>query len=127
VDVVWSWLTTPPSTDSVFDAFGTVYFGVFLVGFVISAYLSGSAAETISRNPIQHAGIKHWAAVGLAAFGTGLFFFLVRALQINPLSFAAPLWMVGCTVALLATGVRCLAWWRTHYPAELAQWQASKS
>ena len=64
--------------------------------------------------------IKHWASIGPWVFGAGLFFFGTRAMQINPLSFGAPKWLVGSIVAVIFAAARCVAWWRTVYPAERA-------
>ena len=117
---IWSWLNTPPGFREVLDPFGALYLIVFSLGFVVSAYLAGPGADWLARNPIQLAGIQHWAAAGLWIFGAGLFFFGMRALQINPLSFGEPIWMVASVIALLIAVVRCAEWWRTVYPAELA-------
>jgi hypothetical protein len=122
VNGVWSWLVTPPGTDTVFDPFGAVFVLVFGVGFVASSYLSGPGVAGAARNPVQRAGIARWASIGVPIFGAGLFFFGVRALQINPLSFGAPIWMVGTVVVLAIAAIRCAVWWRTVYPQELARW-----
>ncbi len=117
---LWSWLSTPPPAGNVLDPFGAMYVLVFGVGFLMSAYLSGPGAHRMARNPIQLDGVKHWAIVGLWVFGTGLFFFIVRAMQINPLSFGEPIWLVGNGIALVVVAIRCVDWWRTTYPAQLA-------
>jgi hypothetical protein len=59
--------------------------------------------------------------MGLWVFGAGLFFLGVRVIQINPLSFGEPKWLVGSIVAVIFAAARCLDWWRTEYPAELAR------
>jgi hypothetical protein len=110
----WNWLITPPGANSVFDPFGAAFFVVFSIGFVASSYLLGPGAGLIAKNASQLAGLKRWATIGLSLFGTGLFFFGVRALQINPLWFGAPVWMVMCVVALIIAANRCFNWWRTE-------------
>ncbi len=117
---LWSWLNTPPTAGDVLDPFGVVCVIVFAIGFLTCAYLSGPGVQRISRNPIQLAGLRHWATVGLWVFGPGLFFFTVRAMQINPLSFGEPIWLVGNGIALVVVAIRCVDWWRTTYPAQLA-------
>jgi hypothetical protein len=92
---------------------------VFAAGFVVSAYVTGPAAERIARDLAQLSGLRHWGGVGLWIFGTGLFFFGMRALQINPLSFGAPIWLLLCTTAAIIFTIRCASWWRTTYPALL--------
>jgi hypothetical protein len=117
---LWTWLITPPTTDSVLDLFGIVYLIVFAGGFVVCAYASGPGAAHVARNTVQLQGILQWANIGLAVFGTGLFFFGVRALQIDPLSFGAPIWMVAMVLVLAVAAVRCRSWWTTVYPSLLA-------
>ncbi|MFN8590024.1 MAG: hypothetical protein U0031_01095 [Thermomicrobiales bacterium] len=117
---LWTWLNTPPTYDQVLQPFGALYLIVFAVGFGGSAWLSGDGATRIGRNPAHIAGLRHWSQVGLWIFGPGLFFFGVGALQINPLSFGEPIWLVGSVIALVIAGYRCLRWWQTVYPRELA-------
>jgi hypothetical protein len=112
LDAGWSWLITPPGANNVFAPFGAAYFFIFSIGFVASSYLLGPGAELIAKNASKLEGLKRWATIGLWVFGMGLFFFGVRALQINPLWFGAPVWMVICVIALLAVASRFLIWWR---------------
>ena len=117
MESLWFWLTTPPVLGEILNVFGAVYFAVFTVGFVVSAYLAGPAANQMSRNPLYVDGVRLWATVGLCVTGPGLFFFGVRALQINPLSFGQPIWLVTSVLALFVAAVRCADWWRKDYPA----------
>jgi hypothetical protein len=116
----WTWLNTPPTVEQVLDPFAVVYLLVFGVGFVASAYLNGPHAAPLAGNAIQREGIVHWSFVGLWIFGPGLFFFGVRALQINPLSMGEPIWLVASVIAAAIAGIRCVQWWRTTYPALIA-------
>jgi hypothetical protein len=118
---VWTRLTTPPDAAGVLTPFAALYLAVFAAGFVASAYVTGPAAEAIARNPAQLSGLRHWARIGLWIFGAGLFFFGMRALQINPLSFAAPIWLALSTIAAIIFIIRCASWWRITYPALLAR------
>src|SRR5690606_20932215 len=43
-----------------------------------------------------------WAGWALALFATGLFFFVVRILQINPFTFGQRIWLFLCLLALAA-------------------------
>ena len=119
VNAIWSWLNTPPGAGEVLDPHSAVYLVVFALGFVVSTYLAGAGAERVARNAIQLAGLQHWATAGLWIFGAGLFFFGMRALQINTLSFGEPLWLAASVMAMLIAVGRCVDWWKTVYPAEL--------
>jgi hypothetical protein len=39
-------------------------------------------------------------------------------LQINPLSFGAPIWLIVSILAVVFAATRCVDWWMTVYPAE---------
>ena len=115
-----TWLGTPPTKDEVIDPFGAFCLLLLVPGFVASAYLAGPGANRLAKNPVQLAGIRHWASIGSLVFGAGLFFFGVRAMQINPLSFGQPIWLLGSIVAVVIAATRCVDWWRPVYPAKLA-------
>ena len=121
MESLWTWLITPPAKGEVLDALGVFSLLLFAPGFVVSAYLSGPGADRLARDPVQLAGIRYCAWLGLWAFGAGLFFFGARAMQINPLSFGEPKWLIGSMVAVIFAAARCVEWWRTDYPAELAR------
>jgi hypothetical protein len=48
-------------------------------------------------------------------------------MQINPLSFGEPKWLVGSVVTVIFAAARCVDWWRTDYPAELARRVSAKT
>ncbi len=118
---LWTWLNTPPVMGEVLDPFGLFCLVLLVPGFVIFAYLAGPGGDRLAKNPIQLAGFRYCASIGLWLFGAGLFFFGARVMQINPLSFGEPKWLVGSLVALLFAAARCVDWWRTEYPAALAR------
>ncbi len=117
MELLWTWLSTPPGKNEVLDPFGVFCLLLFVPGFVGSAYLTGPGVDRLAKDPIQLAGIRYWASIGLWLFGAGLFFLGGRAMQINPLSFGEPKWLVGSIVALVLATARCVDWWRTDYPA----------
>jgi hypothetical protein len=85
-----------------------VYLAVFLVGFVVSAYrLRGEGCPTAEADATDDR-ILPCARISLSIFGSGLVFFAMRALQIDPLLLAAPIWMVAAVFALIVTGWRCI-------------------
>jgi hypothetical protein len=121
MESLWTWLGTPPGKDDVFDLFGVVCLLLFVPGFVISAFMAGSGADRVAKDSVQLAGIRYCASIGLWVFGAGLFFFGARVLQINPLSFGEPKWLLGSVVAVIFAAARCVDWWRTEYRAERAR------
>ncbi len=121
MESLWTWLSTPPAKGAVLDPVGVFSLLLFAPGFVVSAYLSGPGADRLAKDRVQLAGIRYCASLGLWVFGAGLFFFGTRAMQINPLSFGEPKWLVGSVVAVIFAAARCVAWWRTEYPAQLAR------
>jgi hypothetical protein len=123
----WIWLSTPPALGEVIDAFGLFSLLLFAPGFAGSAYFAGPGARHLGNDPVQLAGIRYCASIGLWVFGAGLFFFGVRVLQINPLSFGEPKWVVGSFVAVIFATARCVEWWRTDYPVELARRVATET
>jgi hypothetical protein len=127
MESLWSWLSTPPATGEVLDAFGVFSLFLFAPGFLVSAYFAGPGADRLAKDPVQLAGIRYWASIGLWVFGGGLFFFGARVIQINPLSFGEPKWLLASIVVAILTAARCVDWWRTEYPAELERRDATES
>jgi hypothetical protein len=96
-------LSPRPASPTFSTRFGLVVVAVFGIGFVVSAYLTGSGGNNVAGVELEAAEIHHWATVGLWIFGPGLYFFAMRALQINPLSFGEPIWLVASIFALIVT------------------------
>jgi hypothetical protein len=63
---------------------------------------------------------KRWSPWALLVFGAGLFFFVVRALQINPFTFAMRFWMWLTVLGLLVLIVLIALDFQRRYPAALA-------
>lgn len=117
---LWTWLNTPPALPDVLDPFAIAYAAVFTLGFLAAAYLAGPAGSTLARDTHHADAIHHWSTVGLWLFGPGLFFLVIRLLQINPLSFGEPIWLIGSLLALLIAALRFAAWRRKEYPSQFA-------
>jgi hypothetical protein len=120
MDAFWTWLSTPLAKGDVLDPFGLFCVVLLIPGYVISAHLAGPGADRVTSDRVQVAGVRFWATIGLWIFGAGLFFFGTRVMQINPLSFGEPKWLLGSLAAILFAAARCLDWWRKDYPAEPA-------
>ena len=116
---IWVWLSTPPARGEVLDALGVFSFLLFAPGFAVSAYLAGPGADRLAKDPVQFGGVRYWASIGQWVFGAGLFFFGARVVQINPLSFGEPKWLLASIAAVILAVARCVDWWRTNYSVEL--------
>jgi hypothetical protein len=115
----WDNLTRTPAAADVFSLPALLFFVVFAIGFVAAAYFTNQGARRFASHPVKRRGIQHCAGIALYIFGAGLFFFGMRALNINPFSFGAPIWMWLSVLALIVLVVYCLRYWRTTYPARL--------
>lgn len=106
----WDYLTTQPISGDVLDGFTIVYAALFALGFIASAYFyyrpwSPPVGKVFRRRSVVTAtGVAMWV------FGIGLFFFLIRILQINPFTFGEPIWMwlsiLGVVAMFVVIGLR---------------------
>src|SRR3954469_24676665 len=105
---VWDWLLTPPASGDVLNPVSAAYVGVFLVGFVVSAYKLRVESIPHAEGDATEDRILPCARLSVRIFGAGLVFFAVRALQIDPLLLGAPIWMVAAVIALIVARWRCV-------------------
>jgi hypothetical protein len=59
-------------------------------------------------------------------FGAGIFFFLIRAIQINPFTFAMRFWMWVTVLAMLVLVALVIVDFSRRYKEQLAEYQARK-
>lgn len=119
----WDYLTTRPGTNEVFGAFAILYLVVFGVGFLASLVIYSGWAPSLLPNPVLRKMAHRWSVYGLFVFGAGLFFFLIRLMQINPFTFGLRIWLWISFVAFLALAayVALDLWMR--YASEMAEYQ----
>ncbi len=98
----WDYLTTPPASGDVLDAFTIIYLVVFLGGFVAAVYLNSRPWTKPFGAMFRRKAVKRASAAAMWVFGAGFFFFLIRILQINPISFGEPFWMWLSVLAVIA-------------------------
>ena len=107
-------LFAPPPQADVFHPLAVVVFVLFLIGLIVSVVLPGRAAERWVSHPIPRKELQRIAGVSAYICGAGVFFFLIRFLQINPFSFGCPIWIWLCVIALAVYLAReWLRWKRT--------------
>lgn len=97
----WDYLTTAPASDDVLDAFTILYVVVFLGGFVAAVYLNSRPWTKPFGTMFRRTAVRKASNMAMWVFGAGFFFFLIRLLQINPLSFGNPIWMWLSVLAVL--------------------------
>lgn len=98
----WDYLTTTPGSNEVFGAFAIGFLIIFLTGFVVSFVAYAGWGDRIVKDPLWRRMMHRWAGWALALFSTGLFFFLIRILQINPFTFGQRIWLYLSLLALAA-------------------------
>jgi hypothetical protein len=117
----WDYLTTRPGSNEVWGAFAIGFVTIFGVGFLASLIVYSGWARSVFPNPVLRRMAHRWAVIGLVVFGVGLFFFLIRMLQINPFSFGLRIWLwlsFLAFVALMAfVGIELV----TRYGGEIAE------
>ena len=124
--ISWGYLKTVPGPNEVFGPLAILYLIIFGAGFIFSVVIYNNQGKQLFSNPVIYRFFRKWAGWFLVVFGSGLFFFLIRALQINPFTFAMRFWM-WVTLISLAVVTLLMAWdMRQNYKRELAEWEKRK-
>ncbi len=118
----WDYLRTVPGTNEVFGPFSIAYLVLFLIGLALSIVVYNGWAKKRFTDPVTHRMARKWAGIAIVIFGLGLFFFLIRWLQINPFGFGRRYWLWLTLVALLGLAIYAVWDFRTHYTALRAQY-----
>ena len=119
----WEYMTTAPGTDDVLDIFGIVCLVIFGVGFLVSVLLSNDRAKRFVQHPLKRRLLRRAGGIGTAVFGAGLFFFGIRALQINPFTFGLSIWLWLCVLAALVMAGYFWYYARRVYPNQLRAYE----
>ncbi len=118
----WDYMKTVPGPDEVFGPFSIVYLILFVVGFVLSIVVYNGWAKKQFKDPVLHRFARKWAGIAIVIFGLGLFFFLIRWLQINPFGLARRYWLWLSLLALIVLVAYAIWDYKTHYAALKAQY-----
>ncbi len=102
----WDYLTTPPASGDVLDVFAIIYAVVFMGGFVAAGYLNRRPWTKPFGSMFRRKAVMRASGAAMWVFGAGVFFFLIRILQINPITLGEPFWMWLSVLALIVM----LAW-----------------
>ncbi len=124
--ISWDYLSTVPGPNEVFGPLAILYLIVFVAGFVVSLLIYNNQGKQLFPNPVAFRIVRHWAGWALVAFGAGIFFFLIRALQINPFTFAMRFWMWVTVLAVGVITVLIMIDFKRKYAADMVAWNARK-
>jgi hypothetical protein len=118
----WDYMKTVPGPDEVFGPFSIAYLILFIVGFVGAIVVYNGWTKQWFHDAVLHRMARKWAGIAFVIFGLGLFFFLIRWLQINPFGFARRYWLWLTLLALVVLVGYAIWDYRAHYPALKAQY-----
>ncbi len=123
----WDYLSTVPGQNEVFGPLAIIYLAIFIVGFIFALVIYNNQGKQLFSNPAMYNLFRRWSGWAATVFGAGLFFFLIRALQINPFTFAMRFWMWVTLLALVVIFVFMVLDYRKNYKRELSEWEARKN
>jgi hypothetical protein len=124
--ISWDYLTTQPGPNEVFGGFAIVFLVVFSVGFIVTFAMYAGWADRIVTDPVQRRFVRKWSGWMLSLFTTGLFFFVIRAAQINPFTFGYRIWLWLCWLVLFGLVAWIFIEYRRKAPIYRAQFEERK-
>ena len=117
----WGYLTTQPGPNEGFGVFALFFLVVFSIGFVATFAMYAGWLDRRVTDPIHRRFMRARSGWALSIFSTGLFFFLIRILQINPFTFGYRIWLYLCWLVLLGFVVWVAVDYRRNAPRYRAQ------
>lgn len=118
----WDYMRTVPGPNEVFGPFAVAFLVLFSVGLLASIVVYNGWARNQFRDPVLHRMARKWAGIAIVLFGLGLFFFLIRWLQIDPFGLARRMWLWASLLSILVLVGYAIWDYRTHYEALRAQY-----
>lgn len=119
----WDYLSTVPGQNEVWGPLAILYIAIYGLGFAASVVLYNGGARSAFPNHVMYRMLKRWSSWALLVFGAGLFFFVVRALQINPFTFAMRFWMWVTVLGLVVLIALVALDFQRHYVSALASFR----
>jgi len=89
----------------------------------MSIVLYNDGAKRYVDHPLKRRTVRNGAGIALIVFGVGLFFFGIRVLQINPLTFGMRIWLWLSLAAVVVMAAMFAYYLRTRYPAALQSYE----
>ncbi|MBA2289504.1 MAG: hypothetical protein H0V98_03875 [Chloroflexia bacterium] len=121
----WDYLTAGPNPGETFGALSITLLLVCIVGLFLAVALYNRPAVLSSRQLLRRTTSRTWASVFIWIFMVGLFFFVVRWLQINPFSFGERIWQLLTLMAALIAAAMML--WQIRTTAPLLASEAAQA
>jgi len=107
----WNFLTSaPPKTDVLSNA-AILFAIVFAGGFLLSSIVAYRPRTPFVARYFRRKQVSRAASISMWVFGAGLFFFLIRLMQIDPITLGNRIWMVLLSVIALVLIVWILVGW----------------
>jgi len=122
----WEYLTTRPGENEVFGPFAVLFLIAYAIGFLVSIVVYNGGARKVFPNPVLHRMARRWSAWALVVFGLGLFFFVVRALQISLLTLEMRIWMWLSILSVGALVVYIAYDYQRHYAGRVKEYEELK-
>lgn len=123
----WDYLTHRPTEDEVWGPFGIAYLVVFIVGFFVAVFLYNDGARFLTPHPVTRRYLRKLGAWTLLPLTFGLFFFVIRVLQIDPFTFGRRIWLYLSVLALLAVLGYFTYFVRTHYQRDIEAYERDRT
>ena len=116
----WSYLTHRPVDNEVYGPFSTAYLIFLLLAFCVTVFLYNNGGQYLTTDPVRRRYLRKYAGFLLIPIVLGIFFFLVRMVQIDPFTFGRRIWLYLTAVAILGLVVWIVVDIRRHYARDLA-------
>lgn len=116
------WLTTRPSTDEANHWLALLSLALFAIGVIAAGVLSTRPGLPPFNGKYTNKFVGLATTVVGWICGVGVFFHIIRILQIDPGTLGRPIWIVLCWVALVAA----IGWLIYRAPADRQLRQANQ-
>lgn len=99
----WDYLTSVPGSDEIFGPWSAVFLAICAIGLIAGFLLVSRPQLLWARHLMRASSARRWGSIFIWIFSIGLFFFVVRWLQINPFTFGTRFWLyLTMLVAIIA-------------------------
>ena len=116
----WSYLTHRPVDNEVFGPFSTIYLIFLLIAFCITVFLYNNGGQYLTGDSVLRRYLRKYVGFLLIPIVMGLFFFLVRIVQIDPFTFGRRIWLYLTALALVGLAVWIVIDVRRHYARDVS-------